>query len=665
MDSNHKNITTTLLFLLIYTGIFSQILQDTIYIKEIDIISKRPHLQTGSVVTKTDTSVLYENSDYSLSGLLSEHSPVFIKSAGQGSLSTVSFRGTSPSHTDILWNGISISSPMLGQVDLSMIPVYLIDDVILMHGNGSIQSSSGTVGGSINLKNQPDWNNKAGGKFIQGTGSYNTYNEYLQLNLGNKVFQSKSRLYYIYSKNNFKFRNKNIADIDTLTGEYIFPVQENKNAEYRHYGFLQEIYVRIKHNTSASLKYWMQDYNRSVPRLNTFEGDDYANINRQFDKTYRLIADIFTFKNKTKAGFSTAFFKKNMIYFLKNYISDGNYENAVYSISNSESFFNKVYLKYDVGKNTKIDFNLSGNYHIVSTTDTVSNTGYTENRYEILSYLSFYKQISKRFSSLMMIRKNFIDTASVPYIPYLGVDFVLSEKNNVILKANIGKNYRYPSLNDMFWQPGGNPDLLPEESISGEFGVSLNKKSEKFFSGISTTFFYSNIKNRIIWLPAIKGYWSPQNISKVVAKGVETALKLKLDAGKFNISTKAGYAYTSSLNYGNTEKWGDNSYGRQLPYIPVHSGNFMIKITRRGYGLTYVHNSYSERFTTVSNDITLRDWLYPYFMNHMFLSKKIQTKSLEIIIQFKIYNLFNEEYRSILFRPMPKRNYLLLLMLKF
>ena len=68
-------------------------------------------------------------------------------------------------------------------------------------------------------------------------------------NIGNKHIQSKTRIFNNYSKNNFKFLNKNNADIDTATGEYIYPLQENKNAEYQQYGLLQEVYTRKKNIT--------------------------------------------------------------------------------------------------------------------------------------------------------------------------------------------------------------------------------------------------------------------------------------------------------------------------------------------------------------------------------------------------------------------------------
>ena len=52
-------------------------------------------------------------------------------------------------------------------------------------------------------------------------------------------------------------------------------------------------------------------------------------------------------------------------------------------------------------------------------------------------------------------------------------------------------------------------------------------------------------------------------------------------------------------------------------------------------------------------------------MNNLFLGKNFKLNKIELALRFKIYNLFNEKYRSVLGRPMPQRNYMFLLMFKF
>ena len=37
------------------------------------------------------------------------------------------------------------------------------------------------------------------------------------------------------------------------------------------------------------------------------------------------------------------------------------------------------------------------------------------------------------------------------------IDGILSKKGNIIAKASISRNYRFPTLNDLYFLPGGNP----------------------------------------------------------------------------------------------------------------------------------------------------------------------------------------------------------------
>jgi iron complex outermembrane receptor protein len=110
--------------------------------------------------------------------------------------------------------------------------------------------------------------------------------------------------------------------------------------------------------------------------------------------------------------------------------------------------------------------------------------------------------------------------------------------------------------------------------------------------------------------------------------------------------------------------WGDDSYGKQLVYIPKHSGNIMVNLSFGKYFITYQYNAYSERYTTSSNDLSIRNWLYPYFMNNMTTGRTFNLKKISFSAELKIYNMFNESYHSILYRPMPGRHFNLIFMMK-
>jgi iron complex outermembrane receptor protein len=90
----------------------------------------------------------------------------------------------------------------------------------------------------------------------------------------------------------------------------------------------------------------------------------------------------------------------------------------------------------------------------------------------------------------------------------------------------------------------------------------------------------------------------------------------------------------------------------------------MINLSYKDFFVTYQYNAYSERFTTSSNDLSARNWLYPYFMNNLSAGKAFKLGKMSFTAEINVYNLFNESYHSVLYRPMPGRNFNLLLMMK-
>jgi iron complex outermembrane receptor protein len=142
---------------------------------EVQVNATRRMKDAGVQQTILDTTVLHQNIALSMSEILTQHSTLFIKSYGRATESTAEFRGTSPSHTQVLWNGMKINSPMLGTVDFSTIPSYFIDNVRLLHGASSLTVTDGGMGGAVDMQTLPLFNQGYAVQYIQGIGSYSTY----------------------------------------------------------------------------------------------------------------------------------------------------------------------------------------------------------------------------------------------------------------------------------------------------------------------------------------------------------------------------------------------------------------------------------------------------------------------------------------------------------
>ena len=618
----------------------------------------------GMKMTRVDTAYLEGKATLSLSDLLSEHTSVFIKNYGRGALATASFRGSAPSHTQVLWNGIQLNSPMAGMVDFSLIPVYLIDQLTLFHGPSSLDNGGGGIGGAIHIQNAAHWEGPPSVRYIQGIGSYSTFDEFLQLGVGSGKWRVQTRLYHNYSKNDFTYVNTGIGNLDPVTGKISHPLEINENAAYRRYGVLQEIYYRPRANQVFSFKYWGQFADRSIPRPTSYEGPDHSNLNNQQDMDHRVVADWHHYGESGKWMARTGYARKNLDYNQQNLVPGLGLIPVVASRSIQQALYHTLAYTYNPASGFSVKGKMDVTLHDVSSQDSVSLTGYDQHRYEVAMLLSARKNLADRVNLNVMLRQDWIDGQRAPFSPYLGFDIKLIDGKELLLKGNLARNYHHPSLNDLYWQPGGNPGLVPEQGFTMETGLEYRVVLAGQLIRTEMTAYRSDIRHWIIWIPGFRGYWEPRNIERVRSTGLEYALHIQGHLGGFGYKLMGTYAYTRSVNYGDPLVWGDHSYGKQLVYIPLHSGNLMVRVSFREWYVTYQYNAYSERYTTTSNDLSGRYRLSPYFMNNLTAGWSIHLKRVDVNTELRVYNLFNESYHSILHRPMPGRNYSLVLMIK-
>ncbi|KAA3149627.1 TonB-dependent receptor, partial [Alistipes onderdonkii] len=62
-------------------------------------------------------------------------------------------------------------------------------------------------------------------------------------------------------------------------------------------------------------------------------------------------------------------------------------------------------------------------------------------------------------------------------------------------------------------------------------------------------------------------------------------------------------------------------------------------------------------FTMSSNDYTISGYVPPYLMSDMSVEKLFAVPWADFSVKIAVKNLFNEEYLSVLARPMPRLNF--------
>lgn len=642
-----------------------------IHIKELTVYGQRPMKEIGTQQTKFDTLVLKENISLSMADVLAFNSSIFVKNYGRATLSTVAFRGTSPSHTQVSWNGMEINNPMLGMTDFSMIPSYLIDDASLLHGTSSVNETGGGLGGSVKLSTRPADARGFGLQYIQGIGSFKTFDEFLRLTYGNSHWQTSTRVVFSTSPNDYKYRNhdkkENIYDENMNIIDQYYPIERNRSGAYKDFHLLQEVYYNTGKGDRLGLNAWYINSNRELAMLTVDHGNETDFENRQREQTFRGVVSWDRLRKNWKLGAKAGYIYTWMAYDYKRDTGNGVMAHMTRSRSCINTFYAQVDGEYYLGKKWLFTANLSLHQHIVESEDknilrhdgNTAIVGYRKGRPELSGSLSAKWRPTDRLGLSVVVREEMFGNEWTPIIPALFVDGVLSKVGNITAKASVSRNYRFPTLNDLYFLPGGNPDLRKESGWSYDAGLSFAVDKEEIYSlSGSVNWFESFIKDWIIWLPTTKGFFSPDNIKDVHAYGVEMKANLNVALTKeWKLGLNGTFSWTPSINCGEPRTPADQSVGKQLPYVPEFSSAITGRLIWRSWSFLYKWCYYSERYTMSSNDISLTGKLPSYFMSNITLEKGLSFKWADLSLKGSINNLFNEEYLSVLSRPMPGMNF--------
>ena len=275
------------------TGTYAQSTQRMNNLREVVVWGKRPMKDIGVQKTTFDSIALKENIALSMADILTFNSSVFVKSYGRATLSTVAFRGTSPSHTQVTWNGMRINNPMLGMTDFSTIPSYFIDQATLLHGTSSVNETGGGLGGLVRLGTIPDVAGGVNLQYVQGVGSFSTFDEFARFTYGSEHWHVSSRVVYSSSPNDYKYINHdkkvNIYDDDrNIIGQY-HPTERNRSGAYKDFHALQEVYYNTNNGDRFGFNAWYINSNRELPMLTTDYGNERNFENRQREQTLRSV----------------------------------------------------------------------------------------------------------------------------------------------------------------------------------------------------------------------------------------------------------------------------------------------------------------------------------------------------------------------------------------
>ena len=550
-----------------------------------------------------------EKNSTNLSELLRFQSPVYIKENGRGAVSSPSFRGTTAQQTAFVWNGISINSNFLGQGDVNNIPLFGYDQLDIKAGGGSVIYGSGAIGGSIHLNNNLDFNKGFHTSLFSEVASFGTFNNFIKGSYSNDKLSIKASGNYSISENDYEVKEAR---------NYI-----NRNGKYFNTTFNIAGAYKIAPHQQIS---WISEFfngNQNYPVL--FESETKTKYETQ---NIRSLLSWDWNQSKFSNSFKAAYTEENFQYFanIKGPDTSGGIGKN-YIVKNDFNYF----------LSPKWNVNVIGEFQVnkAEGTGTSQISKVSRNVGSVAGLLRYFAASDLRFEA--GVKKDFVEGISSPVL------FSFSGKWNVApwysTELNISRNFRFPSFNDLYWQPGGNKDLKPETSYQADLSNHFTISGFK----ITVTPYYMNIRDLISWQQTQFGYYAPFNTHKVESYGLESQIEYAKTFGKQSLKSSIGYTYSKSVNLENK---------KQLMYVPLHKifGNVDYQYD---FMRIYVQGMFNG-LTYTDTEEKRSDALDPYFVMNAGISGTFLKK---YTVGFKVNNIFNKIYYTMASYPLPKRNY--------
>lgn len=598
---NNKKIICLIIVLGQCMSIFSQV-------KEIDTIFINKRLKNAELSQEViNISNAIERNTTNLSEVLRFHTPFHIKENGRGMVSSPSFRGGTAQQTAFVWNGININSMFLGQGDINNLGLLSFDNISVKVGGGSMVYGSGAIGGSVHLDDEVVFNNGLRGNLFSEYGSFSTLLSSARISYGNQDFFIKTNVSLAKSDNDYEVPMKRYVNRNgkyyqfnyALSGGYRFNDKQKIavfslwNTGLQHYPIFSETQTRTKYATNGikTMLHWESQYN------NIYNDLKLAFLREGYDYYY----DIHQPKSNGAVG-DIGLIRNDLSYRKKNELS----LNLIieYQYNEAKGYASGI-------KNPK--------RHLGS-----------------IAFL-LGKKLNTFFEIESAIRKDFVEALRSPWLYSVGAK--LKATKHYTIKINGSKNFRIPTFNDLYWQPGGNLDLLPEVAYQLEMGHHFK---EQYFE-VSFVPYYHYVENLIQWKPTASGNWSPFNTKKVRVFGAETYVNAILPIEQSQFKLKASYAYTHSMNLDTKQP---------LAYVPRHKVTGEV-IYKHSNIETYMQGLFTGYIYTTEDGS--REYRLPkYWVVNAGVNIPIMK---HFKIGGKVSNLLNEVYETSSYYPLPLRNY--------
>ena len=579
------------------------------------------------------------NDDRSLTSALGG-AGVFFKQYGVAGSSTISRRGADANQTQVNWNGLPINNAMLGMTDFNTLLNWGNTEMFLVEGGNSASVGSGSMGGTLFLKNGVAYGTKK--TFECKSKGLSTLGSFGERNLAGDVTLQNQR--WVIQLSALRFETNNAFRFNDLGLDMPSRLMENA---HRQQSMFRTV---IAQKSGAHFFKWVNEYAGMQRNLGLALGS-FQPLGKQDDQNLRSVLEHIY---QPKGGFS-ATHRLGYVQDQINYFSSPGLEVGSLSIGKTLHFQSEFYRVWKIWKaflGNDVQFQQAhSEYYLGWSSRWLPATLLGLSASKGKSHVGFNARYEWHEK-----------------VPTMGLSFLYPCAKQGSVKANIHSSFRRPTLNDLFWVTGGMSQGLKSEKGKGaEVGYvfkSINSGSSKYvvanpwMGQAEITLYYRTVDQPILWVPQGANWMAKNLTGGGKYMGCQFSGQLKYLWSKHQALIVKTYLDRVSSRVKQTPE----AQAYQQIFVPDWNGNAYLGAETAGFELGIGMDYTGKRFIQTDNLQSLN----PYALWNFQWVMKLVNLPLGMQGQCKLegLNIFNQVYVNMPGRPMPGRSVRLTLLIK-
>ena len=525
---------------------------------------------SGSSVYISEAEIR-ENNRETLGQALTLVPGVTLANFGARNEQIVYVRGFSPVQVPVLIDGVPVSVPYDGYVDLSRFTTFDTGAIEVSKGLSSVIYGPNTMGGVINLVSRrpvKPFEGEVGGGLVFDAGGLSSYRTYVNAGAMHGPWYAQASASWL-DRDHF-----------ALSHDFTPVKTENGGDRENSYNTDGKISAKVGYAPNATdeyaISYVNQQGEKGTPQ---YAGSDPASLKSArywqwpyWDKQSVSFTSQTALDEKSDIKLRLYYdqFKNSLIAF-----TDGSYTTQIYNSSfpshyDEDAYGGSAVYTHRLDRFNTLRFAVHGredtHRETANTMPELTMRDFTwslaaEDTLRITDRARFVAGISydgreslgvDKYDSATKVISQWPDSSSASWNPQAVFHYDLTRNDQI--HAGVAEKTRFPTLKDRYSYRLGsaipNPDLAPEQALNYEAGWVHKQNDGRF----AATVFYSDITDLIQTVYVTPTVYQLQNIGHVVHQGVELAYEQQLNA---EWKAGANYTYLERDNQSSTLKLTD------------------------------------------------------------------------------------------------------------